>query len=237
MKAPRTNLLSISSEQINTLPLRQYAGPISIVSTAQDLAAASLYLRDERILGFDTETRPSFRPGEQHPVSLLQLAGEEHVFLFQLAHLPDLGPLVPILESPRIRKVGVAIQQDANQLRKHHPYTPRGFAEIGELARGLGVMNTGLRPLSAMFLGFRVAKGAKTTNWANPTLSDGQIVYAATDAWVSRLLYVKLAGGARPLYGGVAPTPDADAEADDDDADDDDDDDDDAADADADDEG
>ncbi|MBL8765710.1 MAG: 3'-5' exonuclease domain-containing protein 2, partial [Phycisphaerae bacterium] len=70
MKAPPANSLGIDSEQINALPLRSYTGPISIVSTAADLAAASLYLRDERVLGFDTETRPSFRPGEQHPPAL-----------------------------------------------------------------------------------------------------------------------------------------------------------------------
>lgn len=204
MPAPPANLLTISSEQINALPLRSYTGPISIVSTAPDLAASALYLRDEQVIGFDTETRPSFRAGEQHPVSLLQIAGEEHVFLFQLSLLPDLGPLLPILESPRIRKVGVAIQHDVNQLRRHHAFTPRGVVDIGDLARGLGILNTGLRPLSAMFLGFRVAKGAKTTNWSAPALTAGQIVYAATDAWVSRQLYVTLASGARPLYGELA---------------------------------
>lgn len=199
--APPANLHSISSDQINDLPLRHYAGPISIVSTAQDVAAAALYLRDEALLGFDTESRPAFRVGEQHPVSLLQLAGEEHVFLFQLQRIPDLAPLFAILESQRIRKVGVAFQHDVTQLQRLHPFTPRAFAEIGDLSRGLGVRNTGLRTLCAMFLGFRVAKGAKTTNWANQALTDAQVVYAATDAWVSRKLYVEMASGARPLHG------------------------------------
>lgn len=200
MPAPPANLLTISSERINGLPLRRYEGPISIVADARDVVAASLYLRDEAVIGFDTETRPSFRAGEQHPASLLQLAGEEHVFLFQLTRISDLAPLAAILEDPRIRKVGVAIQHDVVGLRRTHPFTPRGFAEIGELARGLGVHNTGLRTLCAMFLGFRVAKGAKTSNWANATLTDSQIVYAATDAWASRALYVEMARGARPLY-------------------------------------
>jgi ribonuclease D len=189
VKAPQANSLGIDGEQINALPLRSYTGPISIVSTAADLAAASLYLRDERVLGFDTETRPSFRPGEQHPPALLQLAGEEHVFLFQLASLGDLGPLRAILEAPRIHKVGVAIDHDA----------PQGFVEIGELARSRGLRNTGLRPLAAMFLGFRLAKGAKTTNWANASLTAAQVVYAATDAWVSRALYVCMARGDAPV--------------------------------------
>jgi len=198
--APPANLLTISSQQINELPLRRYEGPISIVADARDVVAASLYLKDERVLGFDTETRPSFRAGEQHPVALLQLAGEEHVFLFQLGRIADLSPLSGILEDPRIRKVGVAIQADVAGLRRTHPFTPRGFAEIGDVARGLGIHNTGLRPLCAMFLGFRVAKGAKTSNWANGSLTDSQIVYAATDAWASRKLYVEMARGARPLY-------------------------------------
>lgn len=199
VKAPPANSLGIDSEQINALPLRSYTGPISIVSTAADLAAASLYLRDERVLGFDTETRPSFRPGEQHPPALLQLAGEEHVFLFQLASLGDLGPLRAILEAPRIRKVGVAIDHDVKQLRKYSHFAPQGFVEIGELARSRGLRNTGLRPLAAMFLGFRLAKGAKTTNWANASLTAAQVVYAATDAWVSRALYVCMARGDAPV--------------------------------------
>lgn len=198
--APPANLLTISSDRINELPLRRYEGPISIVADARDVVAASLYLRDEQVIGFDTETRPSFRAGEQHPASLLQLAGEEHVFLFQLGRISDLTPLFVILEDPRIRKVGVAIQHDVTGLRRTHPFTPRGFAEIGDLARGLGVHNTGLRTLCGMFLGFRVAKGAKTSNWANKALTDSQIVYAATDAWASRKLYVEMARGARPLH-------------------------------------
>lgn len=200
MPAPPANLLTISSQQINGLPLRRYEGPISIVADARDVVAASLYLEDEQVLGFDTETRPSFRAGEQHPVALLQLAGEEHVFLFQLGRIPDLSPLLGILEDPRIRKVGVAIQHDVTGLRRQHPHTPRGIVEIGDLARGLGVHNTGLRTLCAMFLGFRVAKGAKTSNWSNHALTDAQVVYAATDAWASRALYVEMARGARPLY-------------------------------------
>jgi ribonuclease D len=215
--APPAKLLTISSQQINGLPLRHYRGPISIVTSAQDVVAASLYLREETLLGFDTESRPSFRVGEQHPVSLLQLAGEEHVFLFQLQRLDDLAPLFAILANPGIRKVGVAIQHDVVQLQKLHTFTPRGFTEIGDLARGLGVRNTGLRTLCAMFLGYRVAKGAKTTNWANAALTDAQVHYAATDAWASRQLYVELARGARPLH--TEPVPSDDDDADDDDAD------------------
>lgn len=203
MPAPPANLLTISSEQINDLPLRSYDGPISIVSSAADVAAASLYLRGERLLGFDTETRPSFRAGEQHPVALLQLAGEEHVFLFQLGSIADLSPLFAILAEPRIRKVGVAIEHDVAQLRRLHAFTPGGFFEIGELARAAGIRNTGLRALCAMYLGIRVAKGAKTTNWANPGLTAAQVVYAATDAWASRRLYVEMARGARPLHATV----------------------------------
>lgn len=210
MPAPPAPLLTITSEQINDLPLRHYTGPISIVAGDRDVVAAARYLRDEDVLGFDTETRPSFRVGEQHPVSLLQLAGEEHVFLFQLQRITDLGPLLPILESPRIRKVGVAIQHDVTGLRRQYTFNPRCFADVGDLARAQGIRNTGLRPLCAMFLGFRVAKGAKTTNWSNPTLTDAQIVYAATDAWVSRTLHVELTRGARPLYGELLRGPDVD---------------------------
>jgi ribonuclease D len=136
------------------------------------------------------------------------------VFLFQLGRIDDLAPLFAILAEPRIRKAGVAIRDDLAGLRRLHAFTPRGFAEIADLARGLGIHNTGLRALCAMFLGFRVAKGAKTTNWSNAALTDAQIVYAATDAWASRALYVALARGDRPLHAAPASADAADERTD-----------------------
>jgi len=190
---------TIAKEQINSLPLARYEGPIEVVSHPRDALDAVEYLRHETVLGFDTESRPSFRRGDDHPVALLQLAGSERVFLFQLHQLEDLHPLYGLLADPSVRKVGVAIRDDIKKLQDLCPFTPANFVEISDLGRRLEVTHTGLRSLSAIFLGFRVSKGAQVTNWARPDLTGPQITYAATDAWVSRLLYLKIASHGMPI--------------------------------------
>jgi ribonuclease D len=190
---------TIAKEQINTLPLARYEGPVSVIARQKDLLEAVDYLRDETLLGFDTESRPSFRRGDNHPVALLQLAGVERVFLFQLQFLDNLDPLFHLLADPAIRKAGVAIRDDIRKLQDLADFQQNNFVEISDISRRLEVSNTGLRSLCAIFLGFRVSKGAQVTNWARRDLAENQIAYAATDAWVSRLLYLKLASFGLPV--------------------------------------
>jgi ribonuclease D len=191
--------VTIAKEQVNTLPLARYEGPISVVGQPEDVRAAVDYLRDETLLGFDTESRPSFRRGDNHPVAILQLAGAERVFLFQLQLIEDLRPLFALLTDPSIRKAGVAIRDDIRKLQDLHDFKPANFVEISDLSRRIEVNNTGLRSLCALFLGYRVSKGAQVTNWARSDLTQAQVSYAATDAWVSRLLYLKFAGMGIPV--------------------------------------
>lgn len=146
----------------------------------------------EILLGFDTETRPAFRKGESYPPSLLQLAGETHVWLFQLRKLGDVKPLFALLANPEIRKAGVAITRDLEELREVSEFKPEGFQDLGVMAENLGFRNTGLRPLSALLLGGRISKGAQVSNWAADSLSRKQELYAATDAWISRELFLRL---------------------------------------------
>ncbi len=190
---------TIAKDKINDLPLARYEGPVSVIAKQRDLLEAVDYLRDESLLGFDTESRPSFRRGDNHPVALLQLAGVERVFLFQLQLLDNLDPLFSLLADPAIRKAGVAIRDDIRKLRDLAEFPQANFVEISDLSRRLDVSNTGLRSLCALFLGFRVSKGAQVTNWARRDLAENQIAYAATDAWVSRLLYLKLASFGMPV--------------------------------------
>jgi len=190
---------TIAREQVNALPLARYEGPITVVNRAQDVLEAVDYLRDEALLGFDTESRPSFRRGDNHPVALLQLAGAERVFLFQLQSFKNLDPVLALLADPAIRKTGVAIRDDIRKMQELGGFAPANFVEISDFSRKLEITNTGLRNLCAMFLGFRVSKGAQVTNWARPDLTQAQISYAATDAWVSRMLHLKFAGMGLPV--------------------------------------
>jgi len=197
--SPTTFPTTIAKEQVNALPLARYEGPIQVVSRPREVHDAVDYLRDEALVGFDTESRPSFRRGDNHPVALLQIAGAERVYLFQLQLLDQLEPVLALLADPAIRKAGVAIRDDIRKLQELGEFAPRNFVEIADFSRHLDVNNTGLRNLSAMFLGYRVSKGAQVTNWARPDLSQSQISYAATDAWISRLLYLKFAEMKLPI--------------------------------------
>ena len=182
---------SISKEAINALPLVRYDGPVTLVHNDSGMEEAIPELLKSGLLGFDTETRPSFSRGDNFPVALLQLATRDRVWLFQLLQIETPGRLAEVLSSPQILKVGVAIRDDIRKLQDLFPFEPGGFVELSDISRRYGVVNTGLRSLCAIFLEARVSKGAQVTNWSRKTLTEAQVVYAATDAWLSRRLYEK----------------------------------------------
>ena len=182
----------MTKEEINTCPVRRWEGPTHVIRTTAELGQAVLALADETILGFDTETRPAYHKGESYLPSLLQLAGEKEVFLLQLKHLGLPEPLCEILADPKVVKVGVSLAYDLKELHHLARFKPAGFVDLGNLAKQAEIKNHGLRGLAAVMLGFRIAKGAQTSNWARDVLDQVQIQYAATDAWVGRELYLKL---------------------------------------------
>ncbi len=182
----------LDKDGINERPMRRYEGPVHLVRSVPDLASAVRKLETEELLGFDTETRPAFRKGESYLPSILQLAGAREVFVFQLRHLGMPRPLLSILGNPRILKAGVSLDYDIRELRRLAEFTPAGFVDVGNLAKEKGVQNHGLRGLAAVLLGFRISKAAKTSKWDAAVLSEAQMRYAATDAWVGRELYMAL---------------------------------------------
>lgn len=181
----------ISKEEINRLPLLAWEGPVEVIDSRKNAAKSAAMLAQEPILGFDTETRPSFRKGESHPPALVQLASARCVYLFRISKLGTLAPLLPLFEDPGILKTGVAIRDDVKELRAMEDFEPAGFTEIADITQKLGYENRGLRPLAALLLGGRISKAAQVSNWARQTLDAKQIRYAATDAWISRELYLK----------------------------------------------
>jgi ribonuclease D len=181
----------MSKDEINGCPIKRWAGPISVVRNRDQLTAAMRKLAGHTLLGFDTETRPAYKKGESYLPSLLQLAGDNEVFIFQLKHLGLAKPLREILSDSAIIKAGVSLDFDIRELKKLSPFKAAGFRDLGDLARKAGIMNHGLRGLAAVFLGVRISKGAQTSNWAKDVLTPQQIQYAATDAWVGRRLYLE----------------------------------------------
>lgn len=182
----------ISKESINALPIVRYEGEIVVVRDDDGAKQAAEALRKEKVLGFDTESRPVFRRGVTYPTALVQLGTTERVYLFQLKLLTTLAPICEVLESQNILKVGVALRDDINKLRELEPFKERSVLDLATLTQRLGIVNTGLRSLSAIILNRRISKAAQVSNWAKDELSETQLRYAATDAWVSLKIYLRL---------------------------------------------
>ncbi len=184
--------INIPKGSINEFPLQRYEGQIVLVQDDSGLEAALQSIAAESILGFDTESRPVFRRGQSYPPALLQLAGAQCVWLFQLKKLKMPEALFAVLSDTQTIKVGVAIRDDIRKLQEIRKFEAGGFVEIADFTQKAGIVNTGLRSLAAIFLKFRISKGAQVSNWSRSELSPSQIQYAATDAWVSRELFLKL---------------------------------------------
>ncbi len=181
----------IEAAAINRLPIFRYTGPVSVVRDRGGLIDALSVLEQERVLGFDTETRPAFKKGVRHAPALLQLAGAGRVYVFQLTVLGLPDALRTLLANGAYVKAGVALAHDVSELRTIADFAPAGFVELEQLARHAGLKNFGLRGLAAALLGVRISKSARLSNWAALRLSPEQIGYAATDAWISRELYLR----------------------------------------------
>jgi len=181
----------LSKTEINSLPLRYYNGPIHIIQTAEQAKEACTILIKEKVLGFDTETRPAFNKGQSYLPSLLQMAGEKVVYLFQLSNCGLTDSIINLLSNDDIIKSGVAINQDLIELQQILNFDPAGFIDLGDIARSKGLPHHGLRGLGAYLLNFRISKSSNTSNWSANQLTKKQIKYAATDAWLGRELYLK----------------------------------------------
>ena len=181
----------ISREEMNQLPIRRYEGSVYVVARHPDLQRAMQDVLQESVVGFDTETRPAFSPGESYPPSLVQFATASAVYLLQVQQRDLLGAMAEVLSSEKVIKVGVSVTDDIRNLRKLFDFEERSVVDLGKVAKRHGLKQTGVRNLAGIFLGARIPKGAKTTNWAMRRLTPQQIAYAATDAWACRELYLR----------------------------------------------
>lgn len=181
-----------TSEEINAMPLVGYHGNVRLIRDMRQLKAALPALRDAGVLGFDTESRPSFRKGKKNPPSLIQLATADEVYLIQLSWLRFGEGCAEILANPDVVKAGVGIHEDCRALGALHPFTPAGLVDLGEMAKQYNLNSHGLRTLAASLFGWRISKGSQCSNWSLRNLTPRQIAYAATDAWIGRLLYLRM---------------------------------------------
>mgnify|MGYP001097991246 FL=1 len=182
----------ISNEQTALLPAVEFRGEIRIVEHERDIAAACKTLAEQPVIGFDTETRPSFRPGVTFRVSLLQLSTPTVCYLFRLNKIPLAKPILQLLEDRRVLKIGADVAGDLRSLRQIRHFRDGGFVDLQAIAPRWGIGEKSLRKLSAIVLGQRVSKAQRLSNWEATTLTDKQLIYAATDAWVCIRIYEQL---------------------------------------------
>ncbi|MCG8583004.1 MAG: 3'-5' exonuclease domain-containing protein 2 [Bacteroidales bacterium] len=183
---------TISKEELSQLPLKHFEGPVDVVEDENAVYNLVKELEQHKAIGFDTETKPSFRKGKINQVSLLQLATPDKVYLFRLNKTGFHPALADILSNPEIKKIGVGIRDDIKGLNRLAQFESAGFIEIQDHVKRVGIEDTSLKKLAGLVLNFRVSKRQRLSNWEAPHLSEGQVLYAATDAWVALELYYSL---------------------------------------------
>ena len=180
---------NISKEEINTLPAVTFVGRIFVVHTEEEVTKAVSYLSGYDEIGFDTETRPSFKKGNRNKVCLLQLSTLDTCFLFRLNHsgLPD--SLAKLLSNEKIKKIGLAIKDDFAALNQWQSFTPKGQIELQTFVKKYGILDNSLQKIFALLFREKISKSQRLTNWEADVLTDAQKKYAATDAWACLKIY------------------------------------------------
>lgn len=182
----------ISNELTSQLPAIEFGGEICVVEHERDIEQACKCLAEQPVIGFDTETRPSFRVGVTYRVSLLQLSTPQVCYLFRLNRIPLAKPILQLLENKNILKIGADVAGDLRLLRQIRHFRDGGFVDLQTIATQWGVEEKSLRKLSAIILGQRVSKAQRLSNWEATSLTDKQQLYAATDAWACLRIYERL---------------------------------------------
>ncbi len=182
----------ISNDETAQLPAIEFGGEIRIVDDERAIDEACRHLAAQPVIGFDTETRPSFRAGVTFRVSLLQLSSPGRCYLFRLNRIPLAKPILQLLADERVLKIGADVAGDLRSLRQIRHFQDGGFVDLQQIAPEWGIEEKSLRKLSAIVLGKRVSKAQRLSNWEAATLTDKQQLYAATDAWVCIRIYEQL---------------------------------------------
>ena len=182
----------ISKELISKYPINSFSGKILVVEKEEDVHDAYLFLKNQKIIGVDTESKPTFKKGVISRVSLIQIATENQVFLFRINKIGFHQKIIDLLSDNLIIKVGIALHDDMRELNGIKEFECNNIIDLNKKAEQLGFKSIGAVKLSILVLGFRISKKARLSNWENPFLTTDQVNYAATDAWICYLIYQKL---------------------------------------------
>lgn len=183
---------NIDNDEIVKLPRLSFAGEAFVISTEEELWDKIKLFSTSSILGFDTESKPSFKKGRNNGIALVQLSDEKTALIIRVKEVGLPNELVAILENEKIVKVGAAIRDDLKGLKSIRNFNPKGFVDLQQIAVNYNIEGQSVRKLAAIVLGVRVSKSQQLSNWEAESLSFAQIDYAAIDAWVCREIYLKL---------------------------------------------
>lgn len=184
---------TIKKEEINLLPLANFDGSVVVVDTPETLEEALTILNKQKVVGFDTETKPVFAKGKKNKVALLQIATEDICFLFRLNILGLTPGMIDFFNNPNILKIGLSIKDDFLMLRARSPeFDPKGFIELQTFVKAFGIEDNSLQKIYAILFERKISKSQRLSNWESEILSKGQQHYAALDAWACRNIYLVL---------------------------------------------
>jgi ribonuclease D len=183
---------STPKDFISSLPKEAFEGQIVVVHSETEMTRALLYLNQQKLVGFDTETKPAFQKGVTHKVSLMQISTPDVCFLFRLNHIKNIRPLFTFLESPNTIKIGLSIKDDIAALQKRQAFKPTNFVELQNLVKNLDISDMSLQKIYANLFEKRISKSARLSNWDIDILSDSQKQYAALDAFACLKIYAEV---------------------------------------------
>jgi ribonuclease D len=186
---------NITVEELAEHELSWFKGEIVLVDNLKTFYEAFPRLLRSDVLGFDTETRPTFKKGKKNAVSLIQLSTEDLACLIRINKIGIPDELVDLLSDPSVIKAGVAVHDDIRFLKGVRKFSPDGFIDLQDFVKDFGIQSSGLKKLAAIVLGFRISKRQQVTDWEAERLTEAQQIYAATDAWVCYQIYKKLLNG------------------------------------------
>ncbi len=182
----------IAKDLIQWLPVIGFDGEVYIIDKEEKIEEAIAYLRAQKILGVDTESRPSFKRGVHYPTALVQIATDERCYLFRLSHIGMPQELADIFADNAICKVGLAFKDDINGLRRLRNFKPANCVDLQSIAGRWGILDLGLQKMYAICFGRKISKSQQLTNWENAQLTPEQARYASTDAWATLRIYKEL---------------------------------------------
>ena len=182
----------ISKELLQLMPIAAFEGEVIVVDKEEQVAEAVAYLRTQKVIGVDTEARPSFQRGIHYPTALVQIASHERCYLFRLTHIGMPQALADLFADPNICKVGLAFRDDINGLRRRRDFTPANCIDVQTMVPKYGILDLGLQKIFAICFGRKISKTQQLTNWENSLLTPEQARYASTDAWATLLIYEDL---------------------------------------------